>query len=484
MAERAPTSAPALEVQALFPPIPTEAWEAAIAQDLKGADYEKKLVWRLDEGIAVRPYYRRDPDRPAPPDDPLPAARGTGEAWQAIAPDALPGDAVRADRLHDAGAHAVQELACAIAEGVERLAKATEAGTPVAAAAPRLAFVFAVGSTYFLEIAKLRAARLLWAQAVAAFGPADPSIARMRLYVRTARANKSLADPYTNLLRATTEAMAAAIGGADAVAVEAFGFDPHLAANVPRILGEEAQLTAVLDPAGGSYFVEALTDALAREAWTLFQQIEQEGGYAAAQAAGRIEAAIAVTAAARARAVASRRRTLVGVNNYPDLGPAPALETPAPGDDDLPLGQPRLAEPFEALRRRTQRHAAATGRTPRVLLLLRGDVVMRTARANFCQNLFGCAGFDIVQSDTVQPADLVVLCSSDPEYPALAAEIVPQSTAPVIVAGNPKDAIDTLRAAGIQDFVHLGSNAVEVLTNWQQRLGIPVQGTRDEGRGN
>ena len=138
-----------------------------------------------------------------------------------------------------------------------------------------------LGPIYFFEIAKLRAARLLWAQAVAAFDPADPNSCRMHLHVRTSRLNKSVCDPYTNLLRVTTEAMSAAIGGCDTLTVEPFGFEAHLALNLQRILAEEAHLNAVADPAGGSYYIEALTASLAREAWKLFQKIESEGGYSA-----------------------------------------------------------------------------------------------------------------------------------------------------------------------------------------------------------
>ena len=199
-----------------------------------------------------------------------------------------PSDAIRADTWHDEGATSVQEIAWAVAAGVDRLADRTAAGTSVDEAASSMTFVFAVGSLYFLEIAKLRAARLAWAQAVAAFGPANPDSARARLHVRTARINKSLYDPYTNLLRATTEALSAAIGGCDRLAVEAFGFDEHLAVNVQRILKEESLIDAVADPAGGSYYVEALTDALARAAWREFQQVEAEGGFAAALTAGTI----------------------------------------------------------------------------------------------------------------------------------------------------------------------------------------------------
>ena len=216
----------------------------------------------------------------------LPAIRSYaewGRGWE-IAQNAKPGPkAVRADLLHEAGAHAVQELGYGIAAGVERLVELT-ATLPVDTVAPGIEFVFAVGPAYFVEIAKLRAARILWAQAVSAFGPRDDGACRMRLHVRTPRRNKSAYDRYTNLLRVTTEAFAAAVGGCDQLTVEPFGFDAHLALNVQRILKEESHLDAVADPAGGSYYIEALTDSLAREAWKLLQQIG--GGGRLRQGAG------------------------------------------------------------------------------------------------------------------------------------------------------------------------------------------------------
>ena len=495
-----------------FPPVPTAAWEAAIAQDLKGADYGKKLIWRTEEGIDVRPYYRKE--ALAGLGDRL-LARSMSRSWEI---DAEPGAAaIRADLLHEAGAHAIQELGYAMAAGVELLAAGTErpaaslerlaAGTGgvaagvdrlaagvdrlaadrdgVAAGVERLAagtdqsaadtsareieFVFAAGPSYFIEIAKLRAARILWAQVAAAFG--DTSC-RMRLHVRTPRRNKSACDRYSNLLRVTTEALSAVLGGCDSLTVEPFGFDAHLALNVQHILREESHLDAVADPAGGSYYIEALTDSLAREAWKLLQEVEAEGGNAAATASGSIDKALAETRTARAKAYSSRLRTLVGVNNYPNLtektpeGAIPPVEGA--------MGKMRIAEPFEAIRRRTAEHAQATGRYPKVLLLQRGDVKMRVARSNFCLNFLGCAGFDIVESEEYQgtDADLIVLCSSAAEYPAFAQDVCARVKVPVLVAGNPRDQVELLQAAGVQGFIHAHSDVILTLTYWQNKLGM------------
>jgi methylmalonyl-CoA mutase len=467
-----------LHLSGTFPPVSTETWEAAIAKDLKGADYEKKLVWRTEEGLAIRPYYRRealngleDQLRTAP--DFYPFVRGAGRAWE-IAQCAKPGPkAIRADLLHEAGANAIQELGYGIAAGVERLAALT-ATLPVDTIASQIEFVFAVGPSYFIEIAKLRAARMLWAQAVTAFGPHDDRACRMRLNVRTPQRNKSAYDRYTNLLRVTTEALSAVVGGCDQLTVKPFGFDAHLALNVQRILKEESRLDAVADPAGGSYYIEALTDSLAREAWKLLQHTEAEGGYAKSLASGAIGKALVETRAAREKAYSARRRSLVGVNNYPngtEKTPEAELPTPEPGS---PLPQIRVAEPFEKIRRRTTEHALAAGRYPKVLLLKRGDVKMKGARSNFCRNFFGCAGFDMVEAEEYErtDADLIVLCSSDPEYPALAQEVCPKVQVPVLVAGNPKEQIERLQAAGVQGFIHIFSDLVQTLTYWQDRLGM------------
>ncbi|MBA4182190.1 MAG: methylmalonyl-CoA mutase small subunit, partial [Anaerolinea sp.] len=446
-----------------FPPVSTAEWEATIQADLKGADYEKRLVWKTDEGIAVRPYYRAE-DAPAAALAPgqFPFTRGVAQAWEIVEDPSIPAGAVNASRFHENGAASVEELAFALSEGVERLAAAEDPGFEAAS----LVFVFATGSNYFFEIAKLRAARMLWAQAVTAFKVTAPEAARMRIHARTALANKSIYDPYTNLLRATTEALSAVIGGCDSLTVMPARFPERLARNVQLILKEECHLDGVADPAGGSYYVEALTDAIAREAWKLFQQVEERGGFAAAE--GFVAERLAASRAEKEKALATRRRVLVGVNNYPDLG-----ERVLSDATDLAQAGWRMARAFEEIRLRTERHAAAAGRTPRVLLLKRGDLKMRMARATFCQNFFGCAGFEIAESVELDPAaDLIVLCSSDAEYLELARDVVPRTSVPVIVAGNPKEQIAELRAAGVAGFVHVLSNQIETLTEWQDKVGV------------
>jgi len=451
-----------------FPSVDTADWEAAIRRDLKGADYDSKLTWRLEDGIAVRPYYRRNMlERMGQTARPL-------QAGTIVKPEpvTVPAEAIRADYLHDAGATPAQELAFALAEGVERLATAFGSGAGLQVAQGRIEFVYAVGSLYFVEIAKLRAARLLWRAIVCAFGVEAEDVREPRIHVRTARLNMSLLDSAINLLRVTTEAAAALIAGCDSLVVEPWGWDRQLAENIERILREEAHLTRVADAAAGSYYIEALTDALAQEAWSVFQHVEADGGWSAALKSGAVEKALEESRGRKADAIAGRQQTLVGVNNYPnDSDDLTLVDEPPPFSSD-PFRQSRLAEPFEDLRRKAGAQLKETGRVPRVLLLKRGDCRISSARANFCLTFFGCGGFEVVEAEEYsgEDADLIVLCSSDGEYEAFAADISPRTSAQVLVASDPFNGGEYLKKAGVQGFVHAGSNILEVLTNWQDKL--------------
>ena len=467
-------SAETLHILKDFSAVPTETWEKAIHVDLRGADYAKKLVWNSDEGITVRPYYRREDLKDlesqmgAIPGT-FPFVRGRGsQYWEQLeSAGEVVADAIRVDAIHEQGGTIVQELGYGIALGVEKLVERLDGGGSVDEGAKGIQFVFAIGSNYFFDIAKLRAARALWARAVSAFRPQDESSCLMKLHACTALCNKSVYDPFANVLRATTEALAAVIGGCDSLEVRPFRFSDRLAMNIQRLLQEESHLDRVADPAGGSYYVEWLTDALADQGWRLFQQVEQEGGYTKAK--GSIDSALAESRAARDKAVSSRRRTLVGVNNYPDLNET--IGEPV----EVPQGIWRAASAFERLRLKTEAFTRERGKRPKVLLLERGDLRMRQARSQFSQNFFGCAGFEIAISQEFEQsddADLIVLCSSDPEYLALAQEVCLKVKQPVVVAGDPKAQLDQLEAAGVQGFIHIGTDAVTALTQWQKRLGI------------
>jgi methylmalonyl-CoA mutase len=371
---------------------------------------------------------------------------------------------VRAHLFAEAGASAVGELAFALAEGVEMLARFTDRGLTPDDAARALAFSFSIGSNYFFEIAKLRAARTLWARAVESFGRADAGAAKMTIYARTAHWTKTIYDSHVNLLRATTEAMAAAIGGVDSLWVEPFDAsyrEPsessvRLARNTQLILKREAGIDQCIDAAGGAYYLEVLTDSLAREGWELLRKIEALGGFLKYAASGSLDLQIAISRANRETAVSARRTTVVGTNQYPNLQERilPEIERP-----DF---APRPARVFEEIRLCTERYAARTGHTPRFLLLEAGDLKMRKARSAFAANLFGCAGFEIEISGILAgDPDVVVLCSSDLEYESLAPQVIQQlrdsgKATPVILAGNSADSGDV----------------AAMLRTWQERLGV------------
>ncbi|MBP6786195.1 MAG: acyl-CoA mutase large subunit family protein [Candidatus Promineofilum sp.] len=268
--------------------------------------------------------------------------------WAAHHAPRLATVAVHTYPYHNAGANAVQELAFALATGVAYLRALTRREIDINTAAERLRFDFAVGGNFFMEIAKLRAARLLWVQVVAAFG-GNTDAQRMRQHARTARRNKTTVDPYANMLRVTTEALAAAVGGVESLHVSPFDeparpaddFSRRIARNVQVILQEEAHLAEVIDPAGGAYAVEALTDQLAREAWALFQEVEHKGGMAEALKDGLAQSRIAAVAGRRAANLAQRRDVLVGANQFANPR---ELDPPADETDYAALYRDRAAQ--------------------------------------------------------------------------------------------------------------------------------------------
>ena len=397
---------------------------------------------------------------------------------------------IRACRFHDSGAAITQELGYALAEGIENLAMLTGSGLSADEAASGLTFSFAAGWNFFFEIAKMRAARLLWARAVEAFHPAGAESAKARIHIRTSRWDKTIYDPYVNVLRATTETMSAALGGCDSIGVAPFDetycypgeLSRTLARNTSLVLRHEALLDRAVDPAGGSYYVEALTDSIARESWKLMQEIEAGGGFR--KASGSIRAAIDKSRATKEAAVKSRKRSILGTNQYPNQKERMLTQIVRKPEDMI---RPRAAEVFESIRLRTERHSAKSGHAPLFLLLEMGDLKMRKARSGFVANFFGCAGFTtktaVPESEEAavkliaeRKPDAVVLCSSDAEYPVLAGSLCQKLRAagnhvPVIVAGYPKEAIPALTAAGVADFVHVRSNAAEVLEAWQAGWG-------------
>jgi methylmalonyl-CoA mutase len=393
---------------------------------------------------------------------------------------------IHEEQFEESGATAVEEVGFAIAAAVDFMAAMQSRGVDVDRAASSITFSFAVGANYFFQIAKLRAFRMLWARVVDSFGGTRES-AKARIHACTSRWNKTVYDPHVNILRGTTEAMSAVLGGADSISVQPFdncyktpdAASRRLARNTQILLKQEALLSRVGDPGAGSYCIETITDFMAREGWKLMQEIEAAGGYRKASEDGLIARKLEKSRAAREKGVVSRRRVFTGTNQYAN----PSERALDSVDLSRPTGPVRGTQAYEQLRLRTERHTAKTGELPRVLLAEIGDAKMRAARSNFAANFFACAGFDIVtqrfeSADEIGSVstDLIVLCSSDSEYLAVAAELVSRLRAlgrstPILVAGNP-ETTDQLKAAGVADFVHVRSNPIELLTRWQHHFHI------------
>ncbi|MFE8595350.1 methylmalonyl-CoA mutase family protein [Archangium violaceum] len=407
----------------------------------------------------------------------------------------------------DAGATAVHELAWAIATGVEYLRGLERAGVPPEDAARSLQFSFSVGSQFFPEIAKLRAARLLWSKAVAASG-GSPEAQAMVLHARTAAATKSRRDPWVNMLRSTSESFAAVVGGADSITTspfdEAIGLPDELSRRVARntqlILRDESSLNRVADPAGGSYYIEQLTRDMARAAWTELRRIEALGGMTAALVQGDIARVLSETVAARNKAIRTRRLPIVGVSEFPNLDEqsvsrtSRASENASPassGPAELrmtPLRPVRLADAFESLRDASDRYLAAHGHRPRAFMANLGTVAEHTARAMWIANALAAGGIDPLQhhgfADVAQAASLiaasgaqlVVISGPDAMYPewvpALTAALKQQSGRIVAVAGRPGEHEAAFRAAGVDLFIFAGGDLFETLSSLHKQLGV------------
>lgn len=407
---------------------------------------------------------------------------------------------VNAGHIHNAGATLVQELAFGLAMGNEYLSILTGLDCEGPLVASRMQFHFAVGSNYFFEIAKFRAARYLWARIMEARGADTPESLAMMVHSETSGWNKTMFDPYVNILRSTTEAMAAVLGGTSFLSIKPFDavfrqpgeFSERIARNTQIILKEEAYFDKVADPAAGSYYIESLTGSMINEAWKLFLETENRGGFLKAFREGWIQEQVEATAAERDRNLAFRKDILVGTNQYPAFNEFnPGIEITAPVEkrkellaesDTKPLRLYRGASVFEEIRMRTQN----SGRQPKVFLLTYGSPAMRRARASFARNFFACAGFEVIdnqgfelpadgiKASLEQKADITVICSADEEYPRIVPEICEKikDRSLVAVAGYPKDSLDQLKDAGVRHFVHLRSDIVETLQVFQRELGI------------
>lgn len=463
---------------------------------------------------------------------------------------------------HEGGANAVQELAFTVATGVEYLRRLDALGLPVNDTAPRMRFAITVGANFFLEIAKIRALRMLWARVVSAAG-GDAEAQKASIHIRTSLWNKTKVDPYNNLLRSTVEAFAGVLGGCDSMQVGAFDevlrepddFSRRIARNTQLVLQRECDLNHVVDPVGGSWYVETLTAELANLAWSAFQDIEKSGGIVAAMQVGIPQKATADSAVAKVREVTSRRASIVGVSIYADPSQKP-LEVPSSdasafqsrrareiaahrtslddsqnailldllakilsvqgparldacieavlagatlgeitralraGDSPcakvVPVCTTRVAAPLEALRAAMDRHP---GGPATVFLCNMGPLKEHKARADFSCGFFAVGGYeavspagfatpeDAVAAFLASGSEVAVICSTDDHYTALVPPIAAgirtkKPNATLILAGYPQDQIETHRKFGVDEFIHLCADLLEVLSKLHAKLGI------------
>jgi methylmalonyl-CoA mutase len=614
-----------------FPPVTTQQWMDRVYADLKGADFEKKLVWKTNEGFQVKPFYRAEDlegmkiPESLPGEFPYVRGTKTDNLWfvrqdievtdpkqanekaldildkgidsigfklsgdlistetlnillkgiclecieinfrsciqEAAKLAGLFADYVKANKLdpekiqgsvnfdpfkrilakgHDlgpnlaadikdavdaavclpnfkvlgvsaylfnnAGAYCNQELGYGLAYGNAFLALAEEAGLTAKAVAKKIKFNFGVGSNYFMEIAKFRAARFLWAQIVDSYLDENDckGAAKMNIHASTSEWNQSVYDAYVNLLRSQTETMSASIAGVDSITVTPFDaafqksddFSERIARNQQLLLKEESHFDKIVDASAGSYYIETLTASLIQEAWKIFLAVDEKGGFLAALREGYVQAEVNASSEKRLAAISSRREILLGTNQYPNFNEF-ALEkvegkTPKHTGNSTACGcstgkLPVLnfthgSSAFDALRLATER----SGKRPKAFMLTIGSLSMRLARAQFSSNFFGCAGYEVIDNlgfETAEEgvkaareagADIIVICSSDDEYAELAPKVfaaIGKGKEVFVVAGAP-ECTEDLKAQGITNFINVRSNVLQTLQAFNQQLGI------------
>lgn len=407
--------------------------------------------------------------------------------------------------LRDAGASIGQELAYSLSWGVDYLNRHLDAGVKIEDAAANVWFWMGIGSDYFTEIAKFRAFRILWTEILNAYqaglGESLPAL----IVARTSSFQFTAYDPYVNMLRGTTTAMSAVMGGADFVTVLPFDSEysaqqelgKRIARNSQLLLRYESFLDKVEDPAAGSYYLEVLTKKLSESAWAKFQDLEKDGGFGEALKKGFIQKEISVRAEKKRNALANKKEILLGTNQYPLASERhPELKSSLEATNGqistqkqgtyLRLLPVRLSYEFDKWRNLTDTHVASGKKLPKVFLLTIGDLTMRKARAGFSSNFLGCLGYEIIDNlgfssvkegvtkAKEQGCEIVVLCSSDEEYatylPEFAAEMKSQLTNSwKLLAGYPKDLITQAESLGIDDFIHMKRNIVEFMEKAQTK---------------
>lgn len=399
---------------------------------------------------------------------------------------------------HNGGSSAVQELGIAIAEGIFYLEKFQEAGLELDEIFAKIIFQFSIGSNFFMEIAKLRAARVLWSRVSSVYG-ANEDKSRMNIAAETSTITKTLHDPYVNLLRAGNEAFAAVVGGIQYLHVSPFddltgvtSFSERIARNTQLLLKEEAHLKKVIDPAGGSWYVEHLTNELAEKAWGFFQQIEANGGILETLKSNWLQQEIAAVYEEKIHDIQTRRKSIVGTNVYANLDELVTYNNPpaknsffANGKNSIikieAIPDRRLAEPFEELRKKAVDLEEKLGTKPSVGIICLGGLKQHKARLDFMKGFLAAGGLKAVESNSIisvenarqfvleHPAKHYCLCGTNDQYEIIGHGILnvlksefPERT--FYLAGLPeKEKQDLWMDEGIRQFIHMKSNCYEML---------------------
>jgi methylmalonyl-CoA mutase len=396
--------------------------------------------------------------------------------------------------FHNSGATASQELGFLLSLTAEALDRLTDDGLSPQEAFDNLGYSMALGSRYFVEIAKLRALRLLVAQMAWAYGLEGYRPEHLYVHAQTGRWSKTRLDSNTNLLRNTTEAMSGILGGCDALSIVPHdsllktpdGFSLRMARNISTILQHEAYLGKVQDPVAGAYYPEQLMQKLMNESWKIFLALEKEGGYARAVERGLIHDWIDAARKERLEAIGARRQRLVGVNAY--CNPTEALclpqADPRAKETRRLLRQQGQADAVEDLRCRTEGFRQREGRLPRALLLQFGNGAMCKARAAFAADFLCIAGIEVKEGLlreeqleeqlAEQHPDIVVLCAADEDYNQQAIQLSDQLRqyfgGVLLVAANPELLSPAVKNGALDGFIHLKSNAVALLSEIQEKI--------------
>ena len=388
---------------------------------------------------------------------------------------------VNAVNLSNKGAYCMQELGYALAWGNEYMQQLTDAGVDATLAAKKIKFNMGISENYFMEIAKFRAGRMLWAEIVKQYNPQCDCACQMIVNAITTEYNMTIFDAHVNLLRSQTETMSAALAGVHSIVVTPFDaayekpddFSERIARNQQLLLKEECHFNTVVDPSAGSYYIETLTESLAKEAWKEFLAVEEKGGFLEAIKSGAVQEDIDATNAKRHTLAAQRREFILGTNQFPNFNEK--------SEGKRPLNNTRLAADFENLRLATE----GAAKQPVAFMLTIGSLVWRQARAQFSCNFLASAGYKVIDNlgfPSVEEgieaamkanADIVVLCSSDEEYAeyAIPAFKALNNRAMFVVAGAP-ECMEDLKKEGIENFIHVKVNQLETLKEFNAKLGI------------